>query len=101
MKTQSRKSKFRSTSKWKKFRKGMKAKCKVDYITNRPLIKGWNLHHLDLNSDHYEDISNESHFCCLNKTSHELVHWLFRYKDWRDVLNRTKELLQHMEELNN
>ena len=99
-KTQNKKSKFRSTSKWKSFRKSMKDKRKIDAITCRPLLKGWNLHHCDLNEAHYEDISNEDNFECLNKTAHEFVHWLFRYKNWREVLKNIETLLEKMEKVN-
>ena len=99
-KAQNRKSKFRSTSPWKKFRTYMKQKYRVDAITGKPLYKGWNLHHCDLNEAHYEDISDESHFCCLNKTSHDVIHFLFRYKNWREVLKNIESLLEKMEKLN-
>ena len=99
-KTQNKKSKFRSTSIWKSFRKSMKDKRKNDAVTGRPLLKGWNLHHCDLNETHYEDISNEDNFECLNKTSHEVVHWLFRYKNWREILKNIETLLEKMEKLN-
>ena len=100
MKTQNKKSKFRSTSAWKNFRKKMKEKQKVDFITGKPLYAGFNLHHLDLDEKHYEDISNEDNFVCLNKTSHETIHWLFRYKNWRQLLKNIETLLEKMEKIN-
>ena len=99
-KTQNKKSKFRSTNTWKSFRKSMKIKRKNDVITGRPLLKGWNLHHCDLNEEHYEDISNDYNFECLNKTTHEVIHWLFRYKNWREILKNIETLLEKMEKLN-
>lgn len=99
-KAQNKKSKFRSTSTWKKFRKSMKDKQKTDIITGKPLLKGFNLHHCDLNEEHYEDISKEDNFVCLNKTTHEVVHWLFRYKNWREVLQNLYKLLEKMEKIN-
>ena len=99
-KIQNKKSKFRSTSTWKSFRKLMKDKRKNDEVTGRPLLKGWNLHHCDLNEAHYEDISNEDNFKCLNKTTHEVIHWLFRYKNWREILKNIEILLEKMEKLN-
>lgn len=99
-KTQNKKSKFRATSTWKSFRMSMKAKRKNDMITGRPLLKGWNLHHCDLNETHYEDISNEDNFECMNKISHKVIHWLFRYKNWREVLKNIESLLEKMERIN-
>lgn len=78
----------------------MKDKRKIDVVTGRPLLKGWNLHHCDLNEAHYEDISNEDNFECLNQTTHKFVHWLFRYKNWREILKNIETLLEKMEKLN-
>lgn len=99
-KEQKAKSKFRQSAKWKDFRKRMKQKNKVDFLTEKPLYAGWNLHHCDLDSKHYEMIDNEENFACLNRTSHEVVHWLYRYKDWREVLERLKTIMEKMEALN-
>lgn len=96
----SQKTKFRQSTKWKDFRKEMKQKNKVDFLTQKPLYSGWNLHHLDLNEANYEKIENEENFCCLNRLSHEFIHWLFRYKDWREILKRIYELLEKMESIN-
>ena len=100
MKTQNKKSKFRASSKWKDFRKKMKEKQKVDFITGKPLYAGFNLHHLDLDEKHYEDISNEDNFICLNRKSHDLIHFLFRYKEWRQLLKNIEILLERMEKIN-
>ena len=97
-KVQNKKSKFRATSTWKKFRQQMKQNNKVDFITKKPLYKGWNLHHLDLDEDHYTDL-DPINFCCLNKQTHEFVHWAFRY-DWREVLSNLEMVLLKIEELN-
>jgi DNA repair ATPase RecN len=99
---QKEKSKFRQSAKWKKFRNYMKKKNKKDFITNYPLRKSWNLHHLDLNEEHYENLTNEENFMCLNKMTHETVHNLFRYysKD-KDVLKRLETVLNKMDKLNN
>lgn len=100
MKIQNKKSKFRASSKWKDFRKKMKDKQKVDFITGKPLYAGFNLHHLDLDENHYEDISNEDNFICLNRKSHDLIHFLFRYKEWRQLLKNIETLLEIMEKIN-
>ena len=99
--TQNQKSKFRATSKWKKFRSQMKTERKIDYITQKRLLKGWNLHHLDLNEQNYQDISDETKFVCLNKMTHEIVHDLYRYyvKD-PEVIDRLKEVLERMRQIN-
>ena len=98
--TQKKKRNFRASSKWKDFRKKMKEKQKVDFITGKPLYAGFNLHHLDLDEKHYEDISNEDNFVCLNRKSHDLIHFLFRYKNWRQLLKNIETLLEIMEKLN-
>lgn len=98
--TQKNKRNFRASSKWKDFRKKIKEKQKVDFITGKPLYAGFNLHHLDLDEKHYEDISNEDNFVCLNRKSHDLVHFLFRYKEWRKLLKNIETLLERMEKIN-
>lgn len=60
-----------------------------------------NLHHKDLNPDHYKDLEDESHFVMLNKQTHEAVHWLWRYyeKD-PEIITRLEKLLNEMKEIN-
>lgn len=99
-KVQNKKSKFRGSNEWKNFRNKMKNEHNKDFITGRPLLKGWNLHHLDLDGEHYEDINNEDNFICLNKTSHKVLHWLYRYKNWREVLYNIHLALERMERIN-
>jgi len=98
---QNQKSKFRSTSVWKKFRSRLKSERKVDYITQKKLLSGWNLHHCDLDESHYTDLSNEENYVCLNKMMHSVVHDLYRYyvKD-ETVIDRLLEILQRMKEIN-
>lgn len=100
-KAQNSKSKFRSTSKWKKFRKRIKEERKLDEVTLRPLHKAWNLHHMNLDPLKYEDISNEDTYCALNKTTHEIIHILYKY--YREdplVLERLKYILEEMVQIN-
>ena len=70
-------------------------------MTLRPLRAGWNLHHLNLDEKDYTDISDETHFACLNKKTHDAVHFLYVYyvKD-ETILIRLKEILDKMKELN-
>lgn len=98
---QKKKTAFRNSVKWKNFRKKMKELFQVDFLTNRPLYKGWNLHHCDMKLENYTDTTNTENFYCLNKQSHEIVHILFRYKDWREILKRLFVILERMETLNN
>lgn len=90
---------FRRSDKWHKF----KAKCRlhtsVDYITREPLIRNWNLHHLDLRHQNYTDISDMKKFLPLNPKTHELIHELFKYyhKNPKSI-DRIKEVLEKMEE---
>lgn len=93
------KAKFRRTAKWKSFRIKMKNKYKKDFITDKPLLKGFQVHHCDMKLENYKNLKEEN-FYCLNKSSHEIVHFLFRYKNWRDILKRLKIVLEKMEKLN-
>ena len=49
-----------------------------DAITGKPLRKGCNLHHLDMSIENYQDL-DENKFIPLNKTTHEMLHQVFRY----------------------
>ena len=101
MKAKDVKAKFRQTKAWKEFRQKMRDKQNgLDYITGKKLNKFWNLHHLDMSIENYEKLEEEN-FVALNKQMHETVHTLFRYyqKD-PTVLDRLKEVLDRMKELN-
>lgn len=91
--------KFRRTATWKKFRQRMRTKNKVDFVTQKPLLKGFQVHHCDMSIENYKNLK-EDHFYCLNKTTHEMIHFLFRYKNWRELLERIKVVLEKMESLN-
>lgn len=93
------KAKFRQTSVWKKFRQKLKTQRKVDFITGKPLHKGFQIHHLDMSLANYKDL-NPDNYLTVNRTSHELIHFLFRYKDWKEILKRIYIALERMEELN-
>ena len=94
------KAKFRQTSTWKKFRKVMhKAGGGVDYCTGKPLYKGWQLHHLDMALEHYKQL-DQCNFRCLNRTTHEIIHFLFRYKNYKEILKNIEDILDKMTELN-
>lgn len=111
---QEEKSWFRTTHTWVDFRKtfevdtykelknGKKKPIKaVDYLTGNPLKKGYQLHHMDLNSQHYTDLIRE-HFIPLNPQSHDTLHWAYTQmcKD-KDFINHFVDLLNKMYEINN
>lgn len=96
------KAKFRRSSKWTSFRRKLKYKRKVDELTLKPLYAGFNLHHIRMDEKFYEDLSDEEMFACLNKQSHNFVHWAFNYyKHDADFINRLENLLKKMKDLNN
>lgn len=93
---------FRKSEEWRNFRnqKAEEQEYK-DYITGQPLQENWNLHHLDLNHSHYFDISDKTHFVCLNKKQHNEIHRLFLL-DWKNMKldEKTVIILTKMDELN-
>ena len=92
------KSKFRLTSIWKKFRKRFKGK--LDPITLKPVVKGFQLHHMDLNPMNYT-VLKTSNFVALNGTTHDIVHYLYGYyRHDKKILTRLKKVLDKMIELN-
>ena len=92
---------FRRTKAWQEFRQLKKENEKVDFLTQKKLLKGFNLHHFDLDPNHYSDISDSEKFICLNKKSHDCIHFLYTYysKD-PAILDRLKVCLDKMKQLN-
>ena len=101
MKAKDIKSKFRASKEWRDFRKRIFDKQNgKDIITGKKLYKGFNCHHLDMSADNYDKLIEEN-FIAVNKTTHETIHALFRYyKNDKDVLDRIKQVLDKMLELN-
>ena len=100
-KNQNSKSKFRATSTWKKFRKRLGDDRKLDEVTLSKLRSGWTLHHMDLNSSHYTNLTNENNFKCLNKKTHDFIHWGFEYyKRDPSFLDRLQSIWNEMTDIN-
>ena len=97
--TLEQKEKFRRSSKWRSFRKKIRERTSKDYITRKELKRDWNLHHLDLRSENYTDLSDSRKFIALNKDTHKFVHWLFRiYRHDKQVLKRLEYVMEAMYE---
>lgn len=94
------KSKIRARVSWKNFRERLKKERKIDALTQKPLNKGYECHHCDLNVAHYEIFTDEN-FELLNTKSHDVVHFLYGYyvKD-AAILDRLKAILDKMVALN-
>ena len=101
MKAKDAKAKFRQSKEWKEFRKRIFDKQDgKDVITGKKLYKGYNVHHLDMSAENYDQLIEEN-FIAINKQTHETIHTLFRYyRDDKDILNRIKQTLDKMVELN-
>lgn len=100
---QKAKQKFRASKKWRDFRDKKRKEQMVDPITGAKLSRLANLHHLDLNEEHYEDISDESHFIFLNQMMHKVVHALFlksKPREWRKRILALIKILKQMEKIN-
>ena len=103
MKTTDPKVIFRRSKAWKTFRLKLRKKQKKDPVTDSPLSKNCNCHHLDENPKNYTDITDESHFICLNSMTHTVIHYLWgdahHRNDWRKRLKRLEELCMVMDSL--
>lgn len=85
----------------KKFKNGKEKPIKAtDFLTGNPLKKGFNLHHMRLDSRLYTDLDSE-YFIPLNMQSHDVIHWIHtqRCKD-PDFMKRLVELSDRMYEIN-
>lgn len=98
--TSAERTNFRKRKAWTEFRETFKKE--KDALTGSKLSKRFNLHHLDMNPQHYDDLSHRENFVPLNSKSHDLLHFLLPYyKKDPAVLNRLKDLLDRMIELEN
>ena len=101
MKAKDVKAKFRQSKEWKEFRKRIFDKQDgKDVITGKKLYRGYNVHHCDMSAENYDQLIEEN-FIAVNKQTHDALHFLFRYfqKD-PNILDRFKEVLDRMNELN-
>lgn len=95
-----RKRSFRQTKTWKSFRHEIISRDKNDCITGRKLLKGAEVHHEDLNPEHYKNLDADN-FIALNKQTHKFLHWIYNYyKTDRNVIVRLVRVLEKMVELN-
>ena len=100
MKLKERK-KFLKSKEWLEFRNKIAGKQGgIDPITNKPLRKGFIVHHLNLDKNLYTDLSNEADFIAINSRTHKMLHFLYEigvtYTD-NEALTTT---LQRMIKLN-
>ena len=100
---QKSKKKFRDSKRWKDFRRQMYEQSGRECaVTGNRLTRLWQLHHMDMSEEHYENLKPEN-FVCLSWNMHKVVHALFvksKPRDWRKrVLNLIK-ILKSMEKLN-
>lgn len=82
---------FRNSIEWKTFRARLMTKQKYDYITGEPLTETANCHHLRLDHEKYNDLSDENAFIMLNKASHEKVHQIYNTGKWQEEVQKIKE----------
>ena len=99
---QKSKKKFRDSKRWKDFRRQMYEQSGRECaVTGNKLTRLWQLHHMDMTEEHYENLKPEN-FVCLSWNMHKVVHALFvksKPKEWRKrVLNLIK-ILKQMEKL--
>ena len=100
---QKSKKKFRDSKRWKDFRRQMYEQSGRECaVTGNRLTRLWQLHHMDMSEEHYENLKPEN-FVCLSWNMHKVVHALFvksKPREWRKrVLNLIK-ILKSMEKLN-
>lgn len=97
---QKKKRKFRESKKWKLKKLSEKTRAdNKDEITLRPLRRGWQLHHMNLNEKDYEDMKQP--FLCCNILTHKFIHWLYvYYRTDEEIIDRIKKALEKMKEEN-
>lgn len=97
------KKKFRKTEEWKQFKLDkIEEQNGLDYITGKRLKRGdVSCHHLDMNVENYEDISDGDKFIAVSRDTHELIHELYKmYRNDTEVLERIGYVLRKMKAIN-
>lgn len=97
------KERVRNSKKWKEFRKELKQNQKTDPVTGSRLVKRSVAHHLDLDVNNY-DILSDDRQVMLNPQTHDIVHALYgservRY-NWQERVDRLIALFERMDEFN-
>lgn len=98
-----RKNKFRSSKKWKSFREYLRKKQRNDPVTGSRLTRRATVHHVDLDIDNYEKVSDERQVM-LNPETHSVLHFFYGNEknmyDWRDRITKIVELCERMDKFN-
>lgn len=92
---------LRRSRRWKEHRKRIASiQGGRDIITGKPLRKGCQCHHLNLDKEHYTDL-NDGDFICINRSTHEMIHWLWRYwKTDHGIISRLEDVMEKMDIIN-
>ena len=98
-----RKNKFRSSKTWKDFRDYLRKSQKTDPVTGSKLTRRATTHHLDLDINNYEKIS-EDRQVMLNPETHSVLHYFYgnekNMHDWRSRIDKIVELCERMDKFN-
>lgn len=71
------------------------------FVSGRKLASRPTLHHLDIDPDHYDRLSDESNFICVSADVHDALHMLYRCPiGWRKAMENMASVFQRMDELN-
>lgn len=98
---QQEKTKFRSSARWMKFRKKLKAMQVDDPVTGAKLDTSYTVHHLDMDERNYTNLDHIENFVCLNETSHSMVHFLRDSAGgWRHAILALIDIMKRMDKLN-
>lgn len=96
--TSAERTNFRKRKAWTEFRETFKKE--KDALTGSKLSKRFNLHHLDMDPSHYDDLTCRENFIPLNSKSHDLIHFMLPYyKKDPAIIDRLKDILDRMIEL--
>lgn len=93
---------FRGSPAWKALKARVaQAQGNKCFVSGRPLKSRANLHHLDLDLSHYEQVDDVSRFVYLSADIHDAVHTLYKCPvGWKKALENLANVLQRMDELN-
>ena len=99
---QKSKRKFRDSKRWKEFRRKMYEESgRTCAVTGARLTRLWQLHHMDMNEEHYENL-DPGNFVCLSWNMHKVILMVFvnsKPRAWRKRVLNLIRIWKHMEKL--
>lgn len=93
---------IRGSAAWKSLKERLlDAQGNKCFVSGRIMSSRQTLHHLDLDPEHYDRLTDASLFVCVSSDVHDALHTLYRCPiGWRKALENMASLFSRMDEIN-